>query len=53
VQTGLILGFHDVGYWALIAAAASLVIALLSGVGAHLRTGTTRPVVAGVLGPPF
>jgi hypothetical protein len=46
VQTSLVLGVRDVGYWALIAAAGSLLVGLLFGLGygLGLRRPPARPV---------
>jgi hypothetical protein len=48
VQTSLVLGMRDVGYWALIAAAGSLLVGLLFGLGygLGLRRLPARPVAA-------
>ncbi len=46
-ETGLILGFHDVGYWALIGALISFAIGLLFAIGA--LTGRRPNQVAGTV----
>ncbi len=65
LQTALFLGFEDVGFWGLVAAAVALVVALLSGVWYGIRvpgrvtaavtvlvTGATALVGYGTLGHP-